>query len=83
MKTARERAEDAALVCGVDESHPMRGRVVSSILPMFRQYGCDQRHLCAEAASEAAVRGGNEYLAASDAHAAAMNTPFPGEEKDG
>ncbi len=83
MKTAEERAAEA---CDVAHSAGVpRAERVARIARMFKEYARDQRHLCAEAVTGLAAEGERARAGMEpnlyDAHAAVMNTPFPGEDR--
>ncbi len=79
MKSARERAEDAANFAGV---HSGLGygwrRLVEALERSFKEHARDQRRICAEAVNEA----GGQHHTIDRAHAAVMNAPEPGKHNE-
>ncbi len=75
MKTAEERALDFFGRWHIGRTDEM----VRDVITALKEYARDQRHACAEAVSGALADMEYNRLARTDAHAACLNTAFPGE----
>jgi hypothetical protein len=80
MKSARERAEEAANAAGIRLRDSTRRAFVSRTETAFKEHARDQRHLCADAVSAYAATWEGDYgEAVIAASGEAMCAPAPGE----
>lgn len=74
MKTARKRAYE--FLSEVGYAFPARSDLLDKLELSFKEHARDQRHLCAEQATEEVW----DCMTADAIHAAIMNIKTPGEE---
>jgi len=79
VKTAEERAREIEAVA--EDMNLTHDEARAKYALILKEFARDQRHLCAEAAQERLANLPATGLPANHAHAAVMNTPFPGEVK--
>lgn len=79
MKSARERAEEAAgVVPGVRFGSTTWQRLVEHLERSFKEHARDQCERCTDAVFHGLEERGHSRLVRNDASAAVMNAPEPG-----